>query len=73
MRMALDEFVTRFPNRNRPIPAEYAGKWIAWNDDRTEILAHGGSLDEVRQQAVQRGCVRPILQKLPLGPFVGGA
>jgi hypothetical protein len=73
MRMTLDEFTTRFPSRSRPIPAEYAGQWIAWNDDHTEILAHGGNLGDVRQQALQRGCVCPILQRLPNGPFVGGA
>ena len=72
MHMTVDEFTARFPNRGRPIPAEYAGQWIAWNDGRSEILAHGGDLGAVRRQAIEHGCDCPILQKVPRGPFVGG-
>jgi len=73
MQMTLDEFTARFPDRARPVSAEYAGQWIAWNEDRTTILAHGGDMAAVRQQALERGCARPLLQKVPRGPFVGGA
>ena len=73
MQMTLDEFAARFPNRRRPVPAEYAGQWSAWNDDGAEVLAHGESLSGVREEAVQRGCPCPLLQKVPRGPFVGGA
>jgi len=72
MQMTLDEYVRRFPDRLPPIPAEYAGQWVAWNEHRTEILAHGQQMPEVRQAALARGCSRPILQKVPRGPFVGG-
>ncbi len=73
MHMKLHEYATRFPGRSQPVPAEYAGEWIAWNEDRTEILAHGAEMNDVRQQALTRGCLRPVLQKVPRGPFVGGA
>jgi hypothetical protein len=73
MQMKLRDYTTRFPGRPQPVPAEYAGEWVAWDEDRTGVLAHGARMDEVRQQAVARGCVRPVLQKVPRGPFVGGA
>jgi hypothetical protein len=44
----------------------------SWNEDRTEILGHGGEMNDARQQALTRGCARPVLQKVPRGPFVGG-
>jgi len=72
MQMTLDEFAARFPDRGRPIPAEYAGEWIAWNDEESEIVAHGVDFHEVSRQAAQRGCAKPVLQKIPQGPFVGG-
>ena len=72
MRMTFEEFNARFPGRRPPTPAEHAGQWVAWNDDRTEVLAHGGNLNEVRARAVQQGCACPVLQKVPHGPFVGG-
>jgi len=73
MQMTLDEYTCRFPDRVPPVPAEFAGQWIAWNEHRTEILAHGRQMPEVRRAALARGCPRPILQKVPRGPFVGGA
>lgn len=73
MQMTIREFSSRFPNRVPPIPAEYAGQWVAWNEDRSEILAHGNSLGEARNGAVEAGCSQPVLQKIPRAPFVGGA
>jgi len=73
MQMKLDEFTARFPDRGRPVPAELAGQWIAWNDDRSQVLAHGTDLSEVRRQAAEHGCACPVLQKVPRAPFVGGA
>ncbi len=73
MRMKLHEYTARFPDRGLPVPAEYAGQWVAWNLDRTEILANGEDLEEVRRQAVELGCERPLLQKIPRGLCVGGA
>lgn len=73
MQMSLDEFSARFPNRRRPLPAKFAGQWVAWNEDRSEILAHGEDMSEVRDQAIACGCTRPLLQKVPRAPFVGRA
>lgn len=71
MRMTPDEYRARFPDRPPPVPLEYAGQWLAWNEDHTEILAHGRSIREVRERAAQRGCTHPVFQKIPRGPFIG--
>jgi hypothetical protein len=73
MRMTVEEYKEKFPNRPEPIPAEYAGKWIAWNEARTQIVAHGDSLWSVREQALATGCRRPILHRIPRAPFIGRA
>jgi hypothetical protein len=72
MQMKLEEYLKKFPERGRPVPGGCAGQWIAWNEDRSEMLSHGQDLDSVRQEALARGCARPILQKTPPGPFMGG-
>ncbi len=73
MQISLGEFSARFANRTKPVPREYAGQWVAWNEDCTEILSHGQDLRELRARVVASGCPRPVLQKVPRGPFVGGA
>lgn len=73
MQMTLDEFTARFPNLGALVPIELAGQWLAWNQDRTEILAHGDDMAKVRERAIAIGCPRPILQKVPRAPFVGNA
>jgi hypothetical protein len=73
MQMTLNEFVSRFPDRRSPIPGEFAGQWVAWNQDCTEILSHGKDLTTVRERAISLGCERPVLQKVPHSPFVGRA
>jgi hypothetical protein len=58
-----------------PTPREYAGQWIAWNEDHTRIIANGKDLAEVEQAALAAGCDDPIFEKaLPADAyFVGGA
>jgi hypothetical protein len=73
MQISLDEFSTRFPGRGQPVPQEYAGQWVAWNEQCTEILSHGNDMREVRDRVIAAGCARPVMQKIPRGPFVGGA
>jgi hypothetical protein len=73
MQLTPEQFAARFPHRASPVPAEYLGQWVAWNVDRTRIVAHGIELRETRDRAVEAGCARPLLQKIPRGPFVGGA
>ena len=55
MRMSLEEYQTRFPNRQPPVPRKYAGQWLAWNEDHIEIVAHGPTLDEVSHLAAEPG------------------
>jgi hypothetical protein len=73
MQMTLNEFAVRFPDRGPLVPLELAGQWVAWNQDCTEILAHGDDMAGVREQATVHGCPRPVLQKIPHSPFVGNA
>ena len=73
MHLTPEEYAKKFPGRGQPVQGDCAGEWIAWNEDRSEMLSHGHDLDSVRQEALARGCARPILQKTPPGPFVGGA
>lgn len=56
------------------VPREYAGRWIAWNHDRTEIVASAITLDEVRRAAESAGESEPILAKAPRSNvrFLGG-
>ena len=42
MRMTLEEVKKRFPDRPKPAPLEFAGQWVAWNEDHTEIVAAVG-------------------------------
>ena len=73
MRMTLDKVKKRFPDRPEPAPLELAGQWVAWNKDRSEIVAHGSKFDEVRADAIAAGCGDPLMQRVLGTPFVGGA
>jgi hypothetical protein len=51
---------------NYPIvPKEYAGKWIAWDHERTRIVASGSTPREARDAAIKAGELHPILGKSP--------
>lgn len=52
------------PNRPKMAPIEYAGKWVAWDDERQNIVASGTDMEEVYQQAIAVGNERPLLQKV---------
>lgn len=62
-------------HRPPPAPIEYAGQWVAWNREQTEIVAHGEKLVEVHRAAVAAGHPRAILQKVRRGneAFIGAA
>jgi hypothetical protein len=50
----------------RPIvPLEYAGKWIAWNHERTRIIASGRTVEEVVKAAADAGETDPMFDKAP--------
>lgn len=55
-------------------PLQLAGKWVAWNWDRTKILAHGNTMDEADSAAQATG-EKFVLQKLtrPEVIFIGAA
>ena len=72
MQMTLDEYAARFPDRPPPVPERYAGQWVAWNADCTEIISNGDNYSEVFDQAIASGCLHPVLQRIPRGPFIGG-
>src|SRR5260370_41643486 len=55
------------------VPIEYAGKWIAWNQEGTRIVASGQTLQEAIEAAAKAGESDPILGKAPKADvrFVG--
>lgn len=72
MALSLKDFEMRHPGRAKPVSVEYSGEWVAWNADRSQIVAHGEDVIQVRAAAAAAGYSNPILQKVPRGPFVGG-
>jgi hypothetical protein len=46
-------------------PVEFAGQWVAWNREQTEIVGHGRTWMEARQAAADAGVTDPVLQKVP--------
>ena len=63
------------PRQPPPAPVEFAGQWVAWNEGRTEIIAHGKALATVHEAAKAAGHLRPILQRVrsPHQGFIGAA
>ena len=56
-----------------PAPAEFAGKWVAWDREETRIIASGTYLQEVRAKARAQGETDPLFEKVPRldASFVG--
>ena len=55
-----------------PAPFEYAGQWVAWNNEQTKIVAHGPDLAGVHAAANAAGCSDAILEKVRKpGLFIG--
>lgn len=52
------------PRRPKPAPVEYAGQWVAWNEDRTAIFAHDNDVAVVREAAIAAGQPLALLQKV---------
>ena len=58
--------------RPKPAPVEYAGQWVAWNREQSEIVAHGAVLAEVHKAAIDAGHPDAVLQKVRRpGSFIG--
>ncbi len=47
-----------------PAPIEFAGQWVAWNRERTEIVAHGPTMACVHAAAVAAGHANAVLQRV---------
>ena len=61
------------PRIGNPVPIKYAGKWVAWASDHSQILAHSDSIQELWQIAQDRRIPDPIFEKVPRSDvrFVG--
>jgi hypothetical protein len=61
------------PRRPIPAPVQYAGQWVAWNPERTQVIAHGPDVTAVRAAAIAAGQPDALLQKVarPDQVFVG--
>lgn len=47
------------------VPLEYAGLWIAWNHERTRIIASARTVEEVVKAAEATGEKDPLFAKAP--------
>jgi hypothetical protein len=58
-----------------PAPVKFAGQWVAWNRQRTKIIAHGTEMASVHQAAIKAGHADAILQRVrrPELKFIGMA
>ena len=63
------------PRRPKPAPPEFAGEWVAWNREQTEVIAHGLHLAEVHQTALAAGHPDTVMQKVrrPDAVFIGAS
>lgn len=48
-----------------PVPVELAGKWVAWNSEHSQIVAHSDSLEALWQIVRDQGIVDPVFEKTP--------
>ncbi|MFO1092337.1 MAG: hypothetical protein U0992_03355 [Planctomycetaceae bacterium] len=53
------------PGTLLPFPLEYAGKWVAWNSDHTQIVAAGESIQEVWNIVSERRIADPVYERIP--------
>lgn len=47
------------------VPAKYAGKWVAWSENQTRVVASGRAIREVSQQIRKRGEKNVWFDKIP--------
>jgi hypothetical protein len=61
------------PRRPGPAPVEFAGQWVAWNRQQTQIIAHATDVAAVRRTAIAAGYLDAIFEKVrrPDTIFVG--
>jgi hypothetical protein len=49
---------------NRPVPLEYAGKWVAWNSDHSRIVAHSDNMQSLWQMVREQHISDPVFEKV---------
>jgi hypothetical protein len=61
------------PQSTQAVPIEYAGKWVAWKKDHSEILAHSDTIQELWQIVRDLHIEEPVFEKVPRSDirFVG--
>lgn len=61
------------PHSTKPVPIEYAGKWVAWASDHSQIVADSDSIERLWQIVQERCILNPIFEKVPRSDvrFVG--
>lgn len=64
-----DDSKLEFPD---PVPAELAGKWVAWDEDALHIVGSGDTMEEAMASARAAGVLEPFLDKVPPHGFIGG-
>lgn len=70
--MAIKKLSELDPHRPQPAPLEYVGKWVAWNRERTQILASGKNLAEAFHAAHDAGNVQVVFEYVrPPTLFIG--
>jgi hypothetical protein len=48
----------------KPAPLEFAGLWVAWNDDETAIVAQAKTLADVEKAAQDAGYPDAVLERV---------
>jgi len=61
------------PRATKAVPIQFAGKWIVWASDHSQILAHSDSIQELWRIARDKRISDPIFEKVPRSDarFVG--
>jgi len=52
------------PRRPQSAPPEFAGQWVAWDHERSRIVARGSTLQEIWQAAALAGVVDPVYERV---------
>ena len=59
------------PKKPSAVPRKYLGKWIAWDNEATKIIASGETFAAVRKAATKTAERDPLLENIPRGLVVG--
>ena len=46
-----------------PVPPQYAGQWVAWDHERTRLIASGPTWEQAFQAARASGEKQPYLER----------